>query len=106
MTNADAALTSPPISPTREMGAYEALWSYKSATFKTIADCFRSSPGAIPSELVTETEIDAALSQVLEQFERTNIHDYGIRVHGSEEMQTAANSFLESFAERLMSKSD
>jgi DNA processing protein len=85
MTNADAALSNPPISPTREMAAYEALWSNKSATFKTIADCFRGSPGAIPSELVTETEINAALSQVLEQFARTNIHDYGIRVHGSED---------------------
>lgn len=85
MTNADAVLSNPPISPTREMAAYEALWSNKSATFKTIADCFRSSPGAIPSELVTEIEIDAALSQVLEQFDRTNIHDYGIRIHGSED---------------------
>lgn len=35
----------------------------------TIADCFRSSPGATPSELVAETEIAAALSQVLEQGE-------------------------------------
>jgi DNA processing protein len=85
MTDADTVLSSPPISPTREMAAYEALWSNKTATFKTIADCFRSSPGAIPSELVTETEINTALSQVLEQFERTNIHDYGIRVYGSED---------------------
>lgn len=85
MTDAETVLSSPPISPTREMAAYEALWSNKAATFKTIADCFRSSPGAIPSELVTETEINTALSQVLEQFERTNIHDCGIRVYGSED---------------------
>ena len=85
MTDADTVLSNPPISPTREMAAYEALWSNKTATFKTIADCFRSSPGAIPSELVTETEINATLSRVLDQFERTNIHDYGIRVHGSED---------------------
>lgn len=85
MTNTDIVFSSPAISPMREMAAYEALWSNKKATFKTIADCFRSSPGATPSELVAETEIAAALSQVLEQFDRANIHDYGIRVHGSED---------------------
>lgn len=85
MTDADTVLSSPPISPSREMAAYEALWVHKNVTFKTIADYFRSSPGSVPSDLVPETEIDAALTHVLEQFERTNIHDYGIRVYGSED---------------------
>lgn len=67
----------------REMAAYEALWSKKDATFKTIADCFRQSPGAMPSELVAETDIDIALSQVLERFERANIHDCGVSIHGT-----------------------
>jgi DNA processing protein len=83
MFDAYAALSSPPISPTREMAAYEALWSHKNATFKTIADFFRSRPGAVPSDLVPEPEIDAALTQVQTQFARAKIHDYGIRVHGS-----------------------
>lgn len=85
MTDADTVLTCPPISPTREMAAYEALWSHKATTFKTIADVFRRSPGAMPSELVTEDEICTALSQVQEQFERASIHDFGIRIHGSED---------------------
>lgn len=85
MNNAATILSNPPISPTREMAAYEALWSNQSATFKSIADFFRSSPGSTPSELVTDYEIDAALSQVLDQFKRTQIHDYGIRIHGSED---------------------
>lgn len=85
MTDADTVLTCPPISPTREMAAYEALWSHKATTFKTIADVFRRSPGAMPSELVTEDEICTALSQVQEQFERASVHDFGIRVHGSED---------------------
>ena len=95
MINAEAVLSSPPISPTREMAAYEALWSQKNATFKTIAEHFRNCPGAVPSDLVSEIEIDAALSQVLDQFKRSNIHDYGIRVYGSEDypnrLRDAAN---------------
>ena len=95
MIDADALLSSPPISPTREMAAYEALWLRKNATFKIIADYFRNSPGAVPSDLVSETEIYTALSQIREQFERTNIHDYGIRIHGSEDypdrLRDAAN---------------
>jgi DNA processing protein len=95
MTDAEAVLNSPPISPTREMAAYEALWSNKNATFKTIADCFRGNPGALSSDLVPEVEIDAALAQLLEKFERSKIRDYGIRVHGSEDypnrLRDAAN---------------
>jgi len=85
MNATDSLLSSPPISPSREMAAYEALWSNKRATFKTIADCFRSNPDAIPSELVTENAIDVALSQVREQFKRAEIQDYGIRIYGSED---------------------
>lgn len=85
MTDTDAVLRSSPISPSREMAAYEALWAHQSATFKTIADCFRGCPGAIPSELVTEDEIKTALSHVLEKIEHAKIHDFGVRVHGSED---------------------
>ncbi|CUJ75432.1 DNA protecting protein DprA [Achromobacter xylosoxidans] len=82
---ADTVLTNPPISPVREMAAYEALWSQKNASFKTIADHFRSSPGTVPSELVSEEEISLALSRVLEKIEQANIRDYGVRIHGSED---------------------
>ena len=85
MTFANSVLNSPPISPLREMGAYEALWTHQSATFKTIADCFRKHPGSIPSELVTEDEINVTLQRVLEKIERAKIHDYGVRIHGSED---------------------
>ena len=67
------------------MAAYEALWVHETATFKTIADCFRNSPGAIPSELVTEDEIETALPQVMQKIEHAKILDFGIRVHGSED---------------------
>jgi len=85
MTYADAVLSAPPISPVREMGAYEALWAHQKASFKTIADCFRSNPGSVPSELVGDDEIETALQHVLEKFKRANIHDFGVRIHGAEE---------------------
>lgn len=85
MNDTDAVLSNKPISPSREMAAYEALWAHQKATFKTIADCFRHSPNAMPSELVSEEEIDTALRQVLEQIEHAQIHDFGVRVHGAED---------------------
>jgi DNA processing protein len=85
MTSANLILNSPPISPLREMGAYEAMWAQQNATFKTIADCFRKNPGSIPSELVTEDEIDKTLQVVLEKINQAKIKDYGVRVHGSED---------------------
>lgn len=48
------------ISPFEEMAAYEALWSEKGATFKTIADKFREAPeGAVPSDLLAGSTITA-----------------------------------------------
>lgn len=85
MNFASLVLKSPPISPLREIGAYEALWSRQKATFKTIADQFRNHPGAIPSELVSEEEIDQTLQLVLAKIERAKIHGYGVRIHGTKD---------------------
>lgn len=85
MMDIEAVLSSKPISPSWEMGAYEALWANKKATFKTIADCFRNRPEAMPSELVSEQEIHAALSKVHEEISRSRVRDFGIRIHGSED---------------------
>lgn len=95
MTCLDVVLNRPPISPSREMGAYEALWALHNASFKTIADFFRKNPGSVPSELVTEDEIESALPHVLERIEKAKIRDFGVRVHGAEEypeqLRDAAN---------------
>jgi len=97
MTMADMKniLNKPPISPIREMGGYEALWSHESSSFKTLAQCFREHPDLVPSELVTEYEIDYVLPKVLAYIEKSGIKDLGIRVHGSEEyplkLRDAAN---------------
>ena len=81
----DSVLTNPPISPMREMAAYEALWAHQNATFKTIADCFRKNPGAIPSDLVTDQELQEALKSVLKKIDLAKIKDFGVRIHGSED---------------------
>jgi DNA processing protein len=81
----DALLSARPISPFREMGAYEALWAHKTASFKSIADCFRNNPNAVPSELVNENEIDTALAHVVQRLERAQIKDLGVCVNGSED---------------------
>lgn len=72
-----------PISPRREMAAYEALWTDKKASFKTIADCFRQHPDSIPSEIVSLEEIESALPKVEEHFRNAKLSDVGVRVHGS-----------------------
>ena len=43
-----------PISPYREFGAYEAMWTVKQASFRSIADRFREHPGSLPSDFVPE----------------------------------------------------
>lgn len=85
MNALDSILSNKPILPLREMAAYEALWSHQNASFKTIADCFRENPGTMPSELVSEPEIDETLARVLEKIRHAKIDDYGVRIHGSED---------------------
>lgn len=85
MTDVEAVLSSTPISPFRELAAYEALWANDKASFKTIADFFRSSPNAIPSELVSEEEISIALLRVREKISANRISGFGVCVHGAED---------------------
>lgn len=84
-----------PISPWREMAAYEALWKHDKASFKTIADRFRQHPESIPSELVTKQDIESALPKIEEHLRNIDLHDVGIRVRGSadypERLQDAAH---------------
>jgi len=95
MVDFESILNLPPISPMREMGAYEALWSHENSSFKTIADCFRKNPNSVPSELVTQDEIENALPKVWQRIEKSGLKDFGVRVHGSEEypirLRDAAN---------------
>ncbi len=69
------------VSPFRELGAYEALWLEKSASFKSLADKFRADPLALPSDFVEPKTADAAASDVLKKFREAGISRFGVRVN-------------------------
>lgn len=75
----------PTLSPFTEMAAYEALWSEKGASFKTIAERFQSAPGVTPSELVPQKKIEEFNVKLSHIFKKYNVGRFGVRVHGAGE---------------------
>lgn len=70
-----------PISPRREMGAYEALWLEKGATFKTLADRFALDAEALPSDFVTPQVADQCAAEVMAKLKKAGVHQFGVRIH-------------------------
>jgi len=73
------------VSPLMEMGAYEALWLQEGASFKTIAQKFRDSPGSIPSDFVSNGICVKTAQRALDLLARKRVGQFGIRVHGAGE---------------------
>jgi len=73
------------ISPMREMGAYEALWAKTNATFKRLAEKFRSRPDAVPSDFVSPVVADKFAQEAIEVLKRAKVVRFGVRVHGAGE---------------------
>ncbi len=71
------------VSPAKEMGAYEALWSEQGASFKSIANKFRSAPDALPSHFVDQDKAEEYKTKALELIRAANIGKFGIRVNGT-----------------------
>ena len=73
------------ISPQDEMGAYEALWDERGATFKTIFEKLQQHPNTRPSDLVEPSRARQYIKLVTDILCRAGIdHDhYGIRVAGA-----------------------
>jgi len=69
------------ISPRREMGAYEALWLEKGASFKTIAEKFAADPAALPSDFVSPSRADECAAHVMRILKDEGIHRFGVRVN-------------------------
>ncbi|PVX30951.1 DNA-processing protein DprA [Sphingomonas pokkalii] len=65
-----------------EIGAYEALWCEHNASFKSIAERFRGSPGSRPSHLVPETQAREVGSRVLAKLRERTRQRFDIRIHG------------------------
>ena len=70
-----------PIVPMLEMGAYEALWLQKGATFKSIAEKYSRDPYALPSDFVEPNEAREAADEVIERFRKAGITQFGVRIH-------------------------
>jgi DNA processing protein len=70
-----------PISPMRELGAYEELWLQQGATFKTIADKFASDPTAVPSDFVPPSVADARAQEVVRKLSKAGVSRFGVRIH-------------------------
>jgi DNA processing protein len=75
------------ISPWREMGAYEALWSDTKAWFKSIADRFAAHKGSLPSDFFAmEQNVPGEYAERADAlFQRGGVKRYGIRLHGAGE---------------------
>jgi len=71
--------------PARELGAYEALWMGKDASFKTLADRFREHPGAVPSDFVSPTDARHYSRLALATIREAGIKHFGIRLYGAGE---------------------
>lgn len=71
------------VSPFLELGAYEALWDRAKASFKTIAECFARTPGAVPSSFVDPKKARDYASDVDNRLRNAGVHHYGVRVHGA-----------------------
>jgi DNA processing protein len=69
------------ISPRRELGAYEALWLEKGASFKTIAEKFGADPSALPSDFVSLSRADECAAEVMRILKAKGIHRFGVRVN-------------------------
>ena len=74
-----------PVSPFREMGAYEALWSDPKTTFRTLSNRFSDHPGSIPSDFVSDTEAHKFADFVRRRFSEEKVDYFGVRVHGAGE---------------------
>lgn len=70
-----------PISPRRELGAYEALWLEKGATFKTLADRFALDAEALPSDFVPAQLAEECAAEVMAKLKKAGVHQFGVRIH-------------------------
>ena len=70
-----------PISPHRELGAYEALFLQQDATFKRLAERFASDPTALPSDFVPTQDGDDAADKVMKKLRAAGVKRFGVRIN-------------------------
>ena len=82
------SMYTPAVSPFREMGAYEALWSQGGASFKVLAQKLASPGGHLPSSHVQASVTEKFGTLALEVLRSAGVIRFGIRVRGSAEFPT------------------
>jgi DNA processing protein len=78
-----ADLAARAVSPQRELGAYEALWARQGAWFDSIADIFRKHPGSLPSEFVSDHDIETYSRLALAKIRAAGLEHFDLRVNGA-----------------------
>lgn len=69
------------LSPFLEMGAYEWLWAQPGATFKKLADRFRASPDALPSDFVAHDLAVATAREVIATLAARGVPRFGLAIN-------------------------
>jgi DNA processing protein len=72
-----------PISPTREMGAYEALWDREKVSFKALAELFQQESDRLPSEIVGDDIACEYYQMAIDKIHKSKIDKFGVIVYGS-----------------------
>jgi len=72
-----------PVDTRMEIGAYEHLWQQPNTSTKRIAELFGSNPGRLPSEMVDEETASRVADEVMHEFSRRGIRQFGVRIHGT-----------------------
>lgn len=70
-----------PISPGRELGAYEAMWLEQGATFRTLAARFAADPSALPSDFVAPEVAARCAAEVYKKLEAAGVRQFGVRIN-------------------------
>ena len=72
-----------PVDTRMEIGAYEHLWQQPNTSTKRIAELFGSNPGRLPSEMVDEVTASRVADEVMQEFSKRGIRQFGVRIHGT-----------------------
>jgi DNA processing protein len=71
-----------PIDAALEVGAYEALWTVRNASFKSLAEMFAKSPGTRPSDHVPESEARSVAGSVIKMIRHKTDARFDVRLNG------------------------
>jgi DNA processing protein len=73
------------VSPFLELGAYEALWDEKGATFARLAEKFAAAADALPSKFVPKKRALQYAQAALCRLHEERLTNFGVRVYGAGE---------------------